>query len=39
VSGVTVVESQGGETRLEFYDVQPNAALPPEFWEVEPRGR
>ncbi len=39
VAGVTVVESQGGETRLEFHDVQPNAVLPPGFWEVEPRGR
>jgi len=39
VAGVTVVEAQGGETELEFQDAQPNAALPPEFWEVEPRGR
>jgi outer membrane lipoprotein-sorting protein len=39
VSGVTVVESQGGETRLEFHDVRPNAPLPPEFWEVLPRER
>jgi hypothetical protein len=39
VSGVTVVESEGGETRIEFHDVRPNAPLPPEFWEVVPRGR
>jgi outer membrane lipoprotein-sorting protein len=39
VAGVTVVESQGGETQLEFHDVRPNTPLPPELWEVEPRGR
>jgi outer membrane lipoprotein-sorting protein len=39
VAGVTVVESQGGETQLEFHDVRPNAPLPAEFWEVQPRGR
>jgi hypothetical protein len=39
VAAVTVVESQGGETQLEFHDVRPNAPLPAEFWEVEPRGR
>ncbi len=39
VSAVTVRESQGGETRLSFRDVQLNLPLGPEFWEVLPRGR
>ncbi len=39
VAGVTVVEAQGGETTLEFHDVQPNQPLGAEFWEVAPHAR
>jgi hypothetical protein len=39
VSSVTVIESEGGETRLSFHDVRLNRPFPPGFWEVRPRGR
>ncbi len=39
VSGVTVIEKEGGETRIDFHDVQLNVPLGPEFWQVSPRER
>lgn len=39
VSSVTVIEKEGGETRIEFHDVRLNVPLGPEFWQVSPRGR
>jgi outer membrane lipoprotein-sorting protein len=39
VSSVSVVESEGGETRIEFRDVELNVPLGPDFWQVSPRGR